>query len=399
MATLNRIAVVGGGLTGLRAAEELRRHGFSGEVVLIGKETEHPYDRPPLSKRVLQEGGAEPPYLRAPADYARLDVDLRLGTEAVALHADERSLKLADGQEVPYDAVVLATGAVPRRIPGLDGPGFQTVRTHADAVRLREEMRRHGRVVVVGAGFIGCEVAASARGMGVETTVIEALPAPLTRVLGGEVAAEVARLHTRAGVDLRCGATVASARRDGDRLRLALSTGEEIDAEVVVVGIGVVPETGWLESSGIELGDGVRCDEYGRTSLPGVWAAGDAAAWWQPHTRRHRRFEHWTSAADQAIAVARNILAANGELRGVDDVPYFWSDQYDVKIQSLGTPSAEDEVVLLRVGPQERLLAVYGREGGTTAVVGFGAAPHVMRLRALVARSAPVQEVVEAARR
>jgi NADPH-dependent 2,4-dienoyl-CoA reductase/sulfur reductase-like enzyme len=395
---LRRVVVVGAGLAGLRTVEELRRLGFDGAVTMVGAEAQAAYDRPPLSKTVLVGDDTAPPYLRKPEQYAGLSVDLRLGRRAVALDPAAAQVVLDDGERLGYDAAVLATGATPRSLAGLGGPGAHLLRTHGDAVRLRDAIRRHGRVAIVGAGFIGCEVAASARALGAAVTVVDVLPTPLARVLGEQVGAEVAKMHRAAAVDLRCGTGIEAVRAlDRERLELTLSDGAAIAADVVLVAVGVTPAIGWLDGSGLSLADGIVCDEFGRTSAPGVWAAGDVAAWWHPALGAHRRIEHWSNAGEQAVAVARNLLAGDGGLTGTDTVPYFWSDQYGVKIQSLGLPAPDDDVTLMRVGPRERLLAVYGRAGRVTGVVGFGVPRHVMRLRPLLAESADYDAALAAA--
>jgi 3-phenylpropionate/trans-cinnamate dioxygenase ferredoxin reductase subunit len=378
-----RIVVVGGGIATVRLVETLRRLGGDADVTVVAAEPHHPYDRPPLSKGFLQGDDDAPPYLRAPSDYVDWRADLRLGRRAVRLRPGDRSVDLDDGSRLDYDELVVATGAEPRQLPDVSGDGVYVLRTYDDASRLRTAMRQAGRVLVVGAGFIGCEVAASARRMGLDVTVVDVLTAPLVRVLGEEVAGEVTRMHEAAGVDLRMQTSVAE-------------QADLLDAPVTLVAIGVAPTTGWLDGSGLDLDDGICCDASGRTSVPGVWAMGDVASWLDPHTGRRRRYEHWTSAGDQAVVVAHNLVA-EGEARTLAEVPYFWSDQYDVKIQSLGTPAATDDVRLLTVGPRERLLAVYGAQGVVTGVVGFGVPRQVMRMRALLAERASYDDAVAAA--
>jgi 3-phenylpropionate/trans-cinnamate dioxygenase ferredoxin reductase component len=388
-----RVVVVGGGLAATRTIEELRRLGSTARITLIGAEEHLPYDRPPLTKDVLR-GERDDTALRE--DWSALDVDLRLGRRAVALHADRCGVLLDDGEEVPSDAVVVATGAAARRLPGLTGSGVHVVRTVDDALALRRDVAEHRRLTVVGGGFIGCEAAASAVALGARVTLVEVLPAPLARVLGNRVAREVAALHAAAGVDLRCGVSVVEARGTDEGRELLLSDGSVVDATVVLVGIGVLPEAGWLAGSGITVDDGVLCDSSGRTSVPGVWAAGDVSRWVQPRSGTHRRVEHWTSAADQGVAVARDIV---GQGVPLDEVPYFWSDQYATKLQVLGSPHPDDDVTLLRVGPAgDRMLGVYGREGVVTGVVGANAARWVMRMRPLIGAGTPYDEALEFAR-
>jgi 3-phenylpropionate/trans-cinnamate dioxygenase ferredoxin reductase subunit len=392
MSVPRSIVVAGGGLAATRTVEELRRLGVDSAIAVVGAEPHPPYDRPPLSKDVLR-GERDEPLLRA--DWTELDVDLRLGTRAVAVHAGERTVLLDDGTALGFDALVVATGAEPRRLAGVNGPGAHVLRTLEDSRGLAADIGRAGRVTVVGGGLIGCEVAASARALGAEVTLLELLPAPLARVLGTEVGAEVARLHALAGVDLRCGLSVVEARGEGADRELLLSDGSTVPAPVVLVALGVVPDTGWLEGSGVAVDDGVLCDATGRTSVPGIWAAGDVARWERPGTGGRERHEHWTSAADQGAAVARDLA---GQGTPLDEVPYFWSDQFRTKFQVLGRPHQDDEVTLLRVGPDaDRLLAVYGRDGRVTAVLGASAPRWVMRMRGAIRDGMPYAEAVAAA--
>jgi 3-phenylpropionate/trans-cinnamate dioxygenase ferredoxin reductase subunit len=384
-----QVVLVGGGLAATRTVEELRRLGATGRITLVGAEKHLPYDRPPLTKDVLR-GDRDDTSLRA--DWTALDVDLRLGRRAVALHSDRSEVLLDDGEEVPFDALVVATGATPRVLPGLSGPGVHVVRTIEDALALRRDVLEAGRLTIVGGGFIGCEAAASAVALGARVTLIEALSAPLARVLGERVAEEVAALHAAAGVELLCGVSVVEARSRNGRRELLLSDGSTVDAAVVLVGLGVLPETTWLTGSAVTVDDGILCDSLGRTSLPAVWAAGDVARWIEPRSGARRRVEHWTSAADQGVAVARDIM---GQGKPLDVVPYFWSVVYATKLQVLGHPHPDDDVTLLRVGPRDdRLLAVYGRDGRVTGVLGGNAARYVMRMRPLLADAAPYADAL-----
>ncbi|SHN39946.1 NAD(P)/FAD-dependent oxidoreductase [Cryptosporangium aurantiacum] len=390
---VGRLVVVGGGLAATRVIEEYRRLDGSGPVVVVAAEPHLPYDRPPLSKSVLRgEHDAVP--LRE--EWSSLGVEFRLGRRTTALHPDRRSVLLDDGEELSYEALVIATGATPRTLPGLAGDGVHVIRTLDDALALRRDLVEHGRLTVVGGGFIGCEAAASARSTGATVTLVETLPTPLARVLGTRVGAEVAAEHERAGVELRCGTAVVEARvRDGRR-ELLLSDGSTVDATVVLVGLGVVPDTGWLEGSGVAVDDGVLCDDVGRTSVPSVWAAGDIARWQNPRTGERARVEHWTSAADQGRAIARDLV---GQGKPLDEVPYFWSDQYERKWQMLGRPEPDDEVTLVSVGPAGKgLVAVYGRDGRVTGVVGAAAPRWVMRMRSLLSEGGSYDDALALAR-
>jgi 3-phenylpropionate/trans-cinnamate dioxygenase ferredoxin reductase component len=393
--TLDRydhVIVVGGGIAAKRIVEEYRRLGGDAAVTLVSAEQVPPYDRPPLSKQVLR-GELGDTTLRA--DWRGWGVELRLGVKATALDPDRSVLLLDDGAVLPYDALVIATGADPRPLVGLQGEGVHQLRTIGDATALAADIRAHGHVTVVGAGFIGCEVAASARAMNARVTLIEALPAPLARVLGTDVGAEITRMNMAAGVDVRCG-TAVSGTRAGTRGRdLLLGDGDTVRADVVVVGLGVSPATGWLEGSGLMIDDGIICDPRGRTSAPAVWAAGDVARWWHPLYHEHVRMEHWTSASEQGATVARDLL---GRSEPLAQVPYFWSDLYDVKIQVLGHPRPDDDVELVRGPPSAgQPLVLYGRGGRLTAVLGISRPKDVMRMRSLLVEQVSMATAVTAA--
>ena len=341
------IVVVGAGLGGLNVIEALRRSGCTAPLVLVGAEVNYPYDRPPLSKAVLQTGGPAP-LLRAVEDYAELDLDLRLGRRATAVNAG--SVDLDDGSSLSYDALVLAPGAIPRRLPGADLPGMHVLRTPADAHALRRDLVETGSLTVIGAGFLGCEAAASARALDTEVDLVERLPGPLVRVLGPAMAARLSALHVGRGVRVHAGVGV-RAVHGADRVEsVELDDGLTLTARTVLVALGVVPETDWLAGSGITLlpDGGIACDSVGRTSMPGVWALGDAAAWTDAGGRQ-RRVEHWTSAVEQASSVA-DALLADGEPEAPTSVPYVWSEQYDSILQCVGQTTPDTEVELLEIG-------------------------------------------------
>ena len=366
-----KVVVVGAGLAGLRVVEALRDKGSEAAVVLVGEELHEPYDRPPLSKHVLR-GDREPMYLRD--EYDSLGINLRLGVTATGVSG--HVLHTSEGDE-EFDHLVIATGAVPRRLPG--SPGY-VLRTLDDSRALSPYLASGRTLGIVGAGLIGCEVAASARTKEADVHLVDVLDGPLIRVLGPVVAQRIADLHASHGVQLHLGSGVASAAAD----RLELSDGTVLDVDVVLEAMGVVPATAWLEGSDVPLNDGVVCDGTGRAG-DGVWAVGDVARW--AGVRR----EHWTSAGEQAVTVAGGIL---GEPVVHDAVPYWWSDQYDVKLQGLGTVAADDHVEIIEVGPRARPLAVYSRDGRLTGVVGFSAGAAVMKLRAQIADQAPVADVM-----
>jgi NADPH-dependent 2,4-dienoyl-CoA reductase/sulfur reductase-like enzyme len=370
---MESLVIVGASLAGLSAARAARSLGFAGRVVIIGDELQRPYDRPPLSKDFLA-GRAEIADLTLETDTEALDAEWILGTRAVSFDPSTRTVHLEDGGMVHAEALVIATGASPRNLPQIAGAdNVVTLRTIADAQKLRELVRRGGRMVVVGAGFIGAEVASTAHGLGMEVTVLEKSPTPLCGPLGAQLGAVVAGLHEAAGVELICGADIADfALTDGSVTAVRLADGRVLDADVVVVGIGAVPNVGWLESSGIELGNGVVCDAVGATSLPGVVAVGDCAAWWDPTTARHQRVEHWTGAAQRPGAAVSALLGEDPQNLPAVKPPYFWSDQYGTRLQFAGDASRADRVVYEHGGPgEDSLLAVYYAGEEPVAVLGW----------------------------
>ncbi|MGP0077142.1 NAD(P)/FAD-dependent oxidoreductase [Mycobacterium sp.] len=384
------IVIVGGGLAAARTAEQLRRSEYSGRVTIVSDEVHLPYDRPPLSKEVLRKE-ADDVALKPREWYDEQDIILRLGSAANGLDTAARKLTLADGTELGYDELVIATGLVPRRIPSFpDLEGIRVLRSFDESVALREHASSARHAVVVGAGFIGCEVAASLRSMGVDVALVEPQPTPLAVVLGEQIGELVARLHRAEGVDVRLGVGVAEVRGKGHVDTVVLTDGTELPADLVVVGIGSHPATEWLAGSGVEVDDGVICDEAGRTGAPNVWALGDVASW-RDATGHQARVEHWSNVADQARAVVPAMLGQ--EVPTVVVVPYFWSDQYDVKIQCLGEPEATDIVHLVE-DDGRKFLAYYERDGVLVGVVGGGMPGKVMKTRAKIAAAAPIAEVL-----
>lgn len=382
---VERIVVVGASLGGLRTVQSLRSAGFTGAVTLVGEERHPPYDRPPLSKQVLAgEWEAAQASLADAAELARLDVELRLGVRATDLDVASRTVGLHGGERLRYDAVVVATGSSPRTLPGTPGlAGVHVLRTLEDGLALRAAFDVAARVVVVGAGFIGAEVAATARQRGLDVTVLEALDVPLWRALGPVLGPVVAGIHADHGVDLRTGVGVAGFEGDGHLERVVLADGSSVDADVVVVGIGVVPNTAWLEGSGLELRDGVVCDQYCRAvGAPGVWAVGDVARWPNPLFEEEMRTEHWINAVEQAMTVGANIV---GEPVPYAPVPYVWSDQYGSKIQIVGRPGPTDEVTVA-VGSfdDRKFVALTHRDGRLTGAVGLDEPRRTMRFRRLL---------------
>ncbi len=388
---MDRIVVVGASLAGLWACESLRGGDYSGNITLIGAEPHRPYDRPPLSKAVLK-GEMEPEriLLRKPDELDKLGLDLRLGSTAVALDAESRTVTLGSGEAIAADGVIIATGSAPRPLPGQpDLDGVMMLRTLDDSLALRRRLEGRPRVVVIGAGFIGLEVAASAAQSGCTVTVLEGAPAPLMRGLGAEMGEVVARVHARNGVDVRCGVQVGQIEGDAGRVTgVRLGDGEFVPADVVVVGIGVSPATEWLDGSGLEVRDGIVCADS-LCAAPGIYAAGDCARWVNNlfgEAGEEMRVEHWTNAAEQGSAAARNLLA---ELAGEPSTPYapvpfFWSDQFDSRIQFVGRAHGDDEVQVILGDVDDKFVAMYGHGGRLRGVLGVGMPKPVMRMRKLI---------------
>ncbi|QKV94248.1 NAD(P)/FAD-dependent oxidoreductase [Streptomyces sp. NA02950] len=363
-----RLVVVGASATGLAVVEEVRRRGFTGEVTLIGDEPGLPYDRPPLSKQLLAgEWETDRLLLRPGEQWEALGVTHLPGTAAVGLDTQARLVRLADGTTREYDALVIATGAVAMHPVslGVGLAGSQVLRNLPDALRLRDALTQGSRLAVVGAGFVGAEAAAVARGMGVPVTMVDPLALPMVGVLGEEVAQMLAERHRAAGVDLRCGVGVTEVLSEAGRTTgVALDDGSVVDATNVLVAVGARPAVGWLADSGVPLGDrtrdgveGVLCDKAGRAG-EGIWAAGDVAAWFDPASGRHRRSEHRLAATEEGRAVAAALLGAEPP---APSLPYFWSDQYDLKLQSYGTTGRDMAFTVVEGSLSEgRFIGVYG---------------------------------------
>lgn len=381
---MRTVAVVGASLAGLSAARSLRKQGYEGRLVVIGDEPHRPYDRPPLSKEFLAGiiGEAD---LTLESDDEDLRAEWLLGARAVGLDVDgtDRVVRLADGREVRADGVVIATGAVARNLPGTDGlAGVHTLRTLDDARTLRDELAQGGRLVVIGGGFIGAEVASTAYALGLDVTVIEAAPTPLAGPLGETMGGIVSALHADHGVRLLCGVGVKGLSGETRVDAVLLEDGRSIPADIVVVGVGARPCVEWLEGSGVALDNGVKCGADGRTSLAGVVAVGDCANWYDPHAGTHRRVEHWTGARERPDAAVAALLSWGAAEPGVPRPPYFWSDQYGVKIQFAGHSAGADSVTVEEGAPGDRsFLAVYRRAGQPVAVLAMNQPRLFMRWR------------------
>ncbi|MCW2730513.1 MAG: ferredoxin reductase [Mycobacterium sp.] len=390
MTSTGGIVIVGGGLAAARTAEQLRRAEYAGVITLISDEDHLPYDRPPLSKEVLRAETDD--VLLKPAEfYEEKDITLRLGSGATTLDTQAQTVTLANGDVISYDELVIATGLVPKRIPSFpDLEGVRVLRTLDESLALREHAGSARHAVVIGAGFIGCEVAASLRKLGVEVVLVEPQPTPLASVLGEQIGELVARIHRAEGVDVRCGIGVTEVKGTDHVEKVVLADGTELDADIVVVGVGSRPSTDWLDGSGVEVDNGVICDVAGRTSAPNVWAIGDVASW--RDAQGHQvRVEHWSNVAEQARVIVPAMLGVEATSAVV--VPYFWSDQYDVKIQCLGEPEADD-IVHVVADDGRKFLAYYERDGAVVGVVGGGMPGKVMKVRSKIAAGAPIADVL-----
>lgn len=393
--SVERLVVVGASLAGLRAVEAARKAGFEGSITLIGGEQHLPYDRPPLSKAFLTADEASPLFFREEHHLRDdLGVDLRLGARATGLDT-ERKVVLVGANEVPYDALVIATGADARLIPGSEHlQGVLPVRTLDDAIAVRASLDSGAKTVVIGAGFIGSEVASSASKRGVEVTVVEALPTPLVRATGTEMGKAIASLHERNGTTLLCGNGVAAIEGDTKVERVVLSDGTVLPADLVIVGIGVSPNVQWLEGSGLRIENGIVCDENLFTGVDGVYAAGDIANWVNPTMDRRQRMENWTAAAEQGAAAARNAIdPENAKPYGT--VPYFWSDWYDVRIQFVGDPQA-DEVRLVEgdVAEDARWVALYRSGDRLIGALTVNGQTEIMKYRVMISKGATWDEAL-----
>ncbi len=388
--------VVGAGLAGARAVETLRAEGFHGRVVLLGDEGRHPYERPPLSKGYLRGEDPEAALLvHDAASYEAAGIEVRPGRAVTAHDRRERQVVFADGERLRFDTLLLATGSSARAldVPGAHLDGVQTLRTLADAERLRADLARATTVAVAGGGWVGAEVAAVARQLGREVVLVHPGPAPLHRVLGAEVAEVYRRLHADHGVTLVGGSRVAALRGTGSVEEVVTDGGRVVPADLVVAGVGARPRTELAEAAGLAVDDGVLVDATLRTADPGIFAAGDVARAWHPRLGRSLRVEHWANARNQGPAAARNMLGAD---EPYDRLPYFYSDQYERGMEFLGVAAASDRVVV-RGDPEAGPFVAFWLspvDGSVVAAMHVDVWGVVEDLRRVILSARPVPEAV-----
>lgn len=382
------VLIVGASVAGVGAANELRRCGFAGDIVLADAQPHLPYDRPPLSKGALADGETQTRFHGAD-HYDAQAIRLHLGDAAKALDIGTRTITFASGDTISADAIILATGVRARRLPASVAAGdIHVIRDLDDAARLRPLLVPGKRLALIGGGFIGAEVAATAAKLGVETVIFEMEELPLSRILGLEVARRLASLHAGAGVLLVCGSPVASIEEQGDATEIRLNNGEIHRADIVVAGLGAVPNIEWLAESGLALGDGILCDAEGRTSAESIYAAGDVAAWLDREAGIPVRHEHWTAAKEQGRIVAQRIAGAQ-EAHWSSFLPYFWSDMHGKRVQLLGSADGATEIRFVFENSETgAFVAEYHRGDRLIGVAGCGAAAKVMRYAAELAPQA-----------
>lgn len=393
------IVIAGASVAGLAAADALRQGGFDGSITILSDERRLPYDRPPLSKQMLSSDDEPAPVpLRDAGHWAELDLDLRLGEGAAGLDIDRRYVITTDGNPLPFDTVVIATGSRPRAVPTPEGT-LPVLRTVKDVQDLRRAAAAYGRVTIIGSSFIGLEVAASLRSRGVEVTVFGATELPLNQSVGPEVAADARELHLGNGVDLRMGVQVMAVEGQPGDYRIILSDGGVHRSPYVVAGIGIQPNTEWLHTSGVRLDEAagwVVCDAAGRTNIPGVWAAGDAAVYDHPRLGSHIHVGHWTNAGQQGRHVAANIVASAAE--PYTAIPYYWTDQYDRKLQCYGRREVGDDAFVAEgTIDSGEYLVLYGGSGKLHAVLSCGRDSSLRTYRKLLLAGASWDDAIAAA--
>lgn len=394
-AVTGTVVIVGAGLAGDKAAQTLRKEGFEGRVVLMGEEDVRPYDRPPLSKGFLTgSANFDRVALHKAAYYDSRGIELMTSTRAVSVDVAGRSVELDSGQRLAYDQLLLATGAAPRRLALAGGEldGVFYLRDIHDAEHIREALRGSGdaadtRLVVIGAGWIGTEVAASARQLGVQVALVDVVEVPLERVLGPEVGAIYARLHAEHGVDLHMGVGVEALRGASTVREVLLTDGTVLAADLVVIGVGVIPRVGLAREAGLAVGNGIVVDQFLATSAPGIWAAGDVAAAYHPAYSSYVRLEHWAGAMHQGPAAAKNMLGAR---ESYARIPYCWSDQYEISAEYTGYAPSWDQVVVSADGSEGAVLAYWLADGRVAAGLCANVEGGTAQIEALLAEPGPL---------
>jgi len=394
------ITIVGASLAGVRAAEALRSEGFKGNIKLLGDEAHIAYDRPPLSKSFLEgEMTSEKLSLLTSEKINELELEVRTDSKASNLDIESRTLEV-NGEVEEFDALIIATGARARKLPNTEEiNGVHTLRSLDDSIKIRKSFKSgNPKVVVVGGGFIGCEVAATASNLGIEVTIVESQDVPLSHVLGEEAGKVISELHTNNGVRLKCGVEVQEIRGDSQVEGVLLEDGTLLEADLVIVGIGAVPNTEWLENSGLTIENGVCCDQT-CLAAPNIVAAGDVARWDHQGYGKSIRLEHWDNAAEQGKHAALRLLQTEAEALPYDPIPWFWSDQFDRKIQLAGISGPEDNFEVIVNSPAEgRYTAIYGNEGRLKAVLGINRPRHVMQFKSLMENKASWKEALDFAK-
>lgn len=392
MSKLRRVVLVGAGQAAISAARTLRDSGFDGELVVVGDEMHAPYQRPPLSKEyLLGESGLDEICL-APTDwYTDNHVRLELGRRAIRVDKQSLDVELDDGRILKADAVLIATGGTPRKFPGVESESILYLRTLDDADRIRRAVRPGRRIAIVGAGFIGSEIAASARALGAEVTLLEAMKVPLERILGEAMGAVCGSLHEGNGVDLRCGVSIETIAPSGNGALIRTRSGQTIEADAVIVGIGIAPNADLAKASEITVGNGIRVDEFCRTDAPGVYAAGDVANHYHPLFGRRMRVEHFDNATRQGAAAAMNML---GMRTSYQDPHWFWSDQYGHNLQYVGHAHGWDEMVIRGSIEERSFVAFYLDHGKITAAFGLNRGADILAVKSLLSARVAVDTAV-----
>lgn len=390
MANIASYVIVGAGIAGNAAAETLRKQGFEGEVHLVGAEPHRPYDRPPLSKEFLSGSKEQDKLFFKPEDfYAEHSIQLHLGTEATALDPTSKTLTLADSASLHFDKLLLATGSRVRTlpIPGSELEGIHYLRTIDDSQAIAQSMNSASRVVIVGAGFIGSEVAAVCKTAGLEVTVLEIQPQPMAHILGEEMGAIYANLHTSRGIDLRLQEGISGIRGSSRAEQVITDQGNAIDCDFVVIGVGIAPDTTLAESAGLEVDRGILVDEHCQTSHPDIYAAGDVANWFHPGLGHRLRVEHWDNALNQGAAAAKSMLGAP---EPYSPTLYFWSDQYDLNIQYLGHATEWDEIAVRGNPDEEKFTAFYLKDGSVHGALVVNNFRDIRPTRTLIGQKTPI---------